>query len=48
MSYLKKEFIKKTKVEKQVKHLFETKYMWKDIRAGSERVVLLGWLKLLI
>lgn len=33
---------------KQVSHLLEAKYMRKDILAGSERVALLWWLKLLI
>ena len=33
---------------KQLNHLLEAKYMWKDILTGSERVVFLWWLKLLI
>lgn len=35
MSYLKKEFSKETKIEKQTQGLLETQYMWESTQRNS-------------
>ena len=35
MSYLKKEFSKETKIEKQTQGLVETQYMWESTQRNS-------------